>query len=313
MPGTTAPPKTSPAPLGQQDFEEVMRTKIKENHRRVYGSLRLLVPLMFLLVGAAAGWGIRALAPAWTAVLPAAVFMGLAVVAIVREYWTGGPLKRVDWSTADAYEQQLAERLSAASHEALLQARDAVLRNRPTAVQAHFYEMRFSAHQQVCTGRGCPCFETRFNAAVLPARARPVIVIGDLLLAEPAAARYVLAHEAHHIRRPWMHIRLALSVPAMAGWLALGLLTPPDLLIVLAPVLWVVILAVQWVDELAADVAAARATGRHEARSFWNLLQAMRRSSSRWQRVIATVLTTMAPMHPPIALRAAIADRFTRR
>jgi Zn-dependent protease with chaperone function len=152
----------------------------------------------------------------------------------------------------------------------------------------------------------------RVNAAVLPNRRHSVILVGDRLLDEPAALAYVLAHEVNHVRRPWLLVYGALQVVTLAGWLGMGLILPWHALVVVAPVVWVATMLLNWVNELAADYAA-RTTGPDAARAFWTMLRAARPTRTGLSRLTGTVMAVLAPTHPPITLRAALADRIAHR
>jgi Zn-dependent protease with chaperone function len=152
----------------------------------------------------------------------------------------------------------------------------------------------------------------RFNAAVLPNRRHPIIVVGDRLLEQPAALAYVLAHERNHVRRPWLQVYFLLQLVIVAGFPGMGLVLPWRVLVIVAPAVWAATMLLSWVNELAADVAA-RTTGPEGARSFWAMRRAARPTRTGLSRLTGALATVLAPTHPPMALRAALADRIAHR
>jgi Zn-dependent protease with chaperone function len=310
----TAPAKASPL-LG--DFAEAMHARYvaKDGHKASKRRI-LIVPALLLAVGIGLGAAARAgLSPTWASMVTgvlAALIAGWAVSA----FWVAfrvDPLRDVDWATADTYEQELTSGLHPDARAALARAQDRVRGRLPCADRVHLYSPdQLPEHACTLDTTGCDCARMRVNAAVLPNRRHPVILVGDRLLDEPAALAYVLAHEVNHVRRPWLLVHGALQVITLAGWLGMGLILPWHTLVIVAPVVWAATMLLSWVNELAADVAA-RPTGPDAARSFWTMRRAARPTRTGLSRLTGTVTALLAPTHPPMALRAALADRIAHR
>ncbi|MGI5206208.1 M48 family metalloprotease [Spirillospora sp. CA-108201] len=283
----------------------------KASKRRI-----LIVPALLLAVGIGLGAAARAgLSPAWASTVTgalAALIAGWAVSAVCVTF-RASPLRGVDWTTADAYEQELTSGLHPDVRAALARAQDHVRRRLPFADRVHLYSPEhLPEHACALDTTGCDCARMRVNAAVMPNRRHPVIVVGDRLLDKPAALAYVLAHEVNHVRRPWLLIYGVLQVVILAGWLGMGLILPWHTLVVAAPVVWVTTMLLSWVNEIAADIAA-RTTGPDAARAFWTMLRAARPTRTGLSRLTGAVMAVLAPTHPPITLRAALADRIAHR
>ncbi|MEU8346642.1 M48 family metalloprotease [Spirillospora sp. NPDC048832] len=310
----TAPAKTSPL-LG--DFAEAMHAKYvaKDGHKASKRRI-LIIPALLLTVGTGLGAAARAgLPPTWATAATgplAALVAGWTVLA----FWVAfrvDPLRDVDWATADTYEQKLTSGLHPDARAALAHAQDQVRQQLPAAARVHLYSPdQLPSHECTMDTTGCDCARMRVNAAVLPNRRHPVILVGDRLLDEPAALAYVLAHEINHVRRPWLLVYGALQVITLAGWLGMGLILPWHTLVLVAPVVWVATMLLNWVNELAADIAA-RTTGPDAARAFWTMTRAARPTRTGLSRLTGTVMAVLAPTHPPITLRAALADRIAHR
>ncbi|WP_395108109.1 hypothetical protein [Actinomadura sp. SCN-SB] len=277
----------------------------------------LLLPIMLLLVGAGLGTLIRALTSPTVGtvvtVSAAAALTAVIVVATVLAHWSG-PDPRIDWATAAPYQQRLTEGLPDQVRHLLTAAQARVQRHRPAALDVYLFSPRaLDEHARICTldtGYGCPCWVVRINACVAPARSHPVLVVGDRLLTQPDALAFVLAHEVHHARRPWWALRLALGGPVLLGWLPLGLAVPGRHLLVIAPAVWAVTMLLRWIDELAADVAAARTTAPGTARTWWALYRESRPKPQRRARQL--FFQVLAPAHPPVTLRAALTTRIQK-
>lgn len=313
--GSAAEPKSEPKD-GRRDFAEIMQRRYQTAHRtQRLGAL--LIPIALLLLGAGLGALIRALAsPAVGTVLTvsaAAVLMAVIVAVTVTSYRMG-PDPRIDWSTASPYEARLTANLPGDVRHLLLSAQARIQRHRPAALDAYLFSPGIrDEHTRICTldsGCGCSCWAVRINACVAAARSHPVLVVGDRLLAHPDALAFVLAHEVHHVRRPWLHLRLALSLPTLLGWLPLGLALPVRHLLMIAPALWLATMMLRWIDEIAADVCAARTTGPGTAQAWWELYRASQPVPPRWLRLIQPVVKALAPTHPPVALRTWLAARI---
>ncbi|TMR30881.1 M48 family metalloprotease [Actinomadura geliboluensis] len=283
----------------------------KASKRRI-----LIVPILLLTVGIGLGAAARAgLSPTWASTVTgalAALIAGWSVWALWVAFRVD-PLRDVDWATADTYEQELTFGLHPDARAALARAQDQVRRRLPFADRVHLYSPdQLPKHDCTLDKTGCDCARMRVNAAVLPNRRHPVILVGDRLLDEAAALAYVLAHEVNHVRRPWLLVYGALQVVTLAGWLGMGLVLPWHVLVVVAPVVWVATMLLSWVNELAADIAA-RTTGPDAARAFWTMLRAARPTRAGLSRLTGAVMAVLAPTHPPITLRAALADRIAHR
>jgi hypothetical protein len=314
---TTSPTAPAKTPLLLGDFAEAMHAKYvaKDGHKA--GKRRILIiPALLLTIGIGLGSAARAgLSPPWATAVTgalAALIAGWTVLA----FWVTfllDPLRDVDWATADTYGQDLTSGLHPDVRAALARAQDQVRRRLPFADRVHLYSPdQLPEHACTLDTTGCNCARRRANAAVLPNRRHPVILVGDRLLNEPAALAYVLAHEVNHVRRPWLLVYGALQVVTLAGWLGMGLILPWHALVVVAPVVWVATMLLNWVNELAADYAA-RTTGPDAARAFWTMLRAARPTRTGLSRLTGTVMAVLAPTHPPITLRAALADRIAHR
>ncbi|WP_067460703.1 hypothetical protein [Actinomadura macra] len=280
------------------------------------GSLLPIAPLVLLPVGGGIADLLGALPHSMgtvlSAVLAAAVVVGI-VLAERKEHRTGP--NGVDWATATAYQHQLMADQPPETRAVLGDVQRTLRRRFRAADGVYLYVMRPDAdHEQVCTidNGGCPCARMRLSAALIPYRRRPLVVFGERLLAEPEMAAFVLAHEAHHARRMSRTLRRMLGAPLLAGWLALGLTVPPHLLALVAPAVWAVATGVQWADELAADVAAARGTGPDVARQYWALVRSARTRPHGVSRVLTVVARLFSP-HPPFSLRAALTARIPRK
>ncbi|WP_395111339.1 hypothetical protein [Actinomadura sp. SCN-SB] len=306
---------TAPPPKGKlRDFAEIMQQQFK-TALRGHALGALLLPLLLLLVGAGLGTLIRALtAPTVGTVVTtvaAAALEAMIVVATVIAY-RRGPDPSIDWATAAPYQQRLTEGLPDQVRHLLAGAQARVQRQRPVALDVYLFSPRISdEHARICTldtGYGCPCWGGRINACVVPARLHPVLVVGDRLLAQPEALAFVLAHEVHHARRPWFGLRLVLGGPVLLGWLPLALAVPGRHLLVIAPAVWAATMLLRWIDELAADVAAARTTPPGTARTWWELYRESRPRPRRRARQF--LFQVLAPAHPPVTLRAALTTQI---
>lgn len=276
----------------------------------------LIVPLMLLTIGAGLGAAARVgLSPTFASAVTgtlAALISAWTVLAVSVTFRVG-PLRDVDWATADTYEQQLTTGVNPDTRAALAGIQDAVRKRFPAADRVHLYSPdRLPEHACTLDTTGCDCARIRFNAAVLPSLQHPVILVGDRLLEHPAALAYVLAHEVNHVRRPWLHVSLLLQAVTLAGWLVMGLLLPVPALGIVAPAVWATTIVLNWVNELAADIAA-RPTGPDAARSFWTMRRAARPTRTGRARLTGALTAVLAPTHPPMALRAALADHIAHR
>lgn len=316
MTDTTSPTAPAETPsLG--DFAAAMHAKYvaKDGHKATKRMI-LIVPALLLAVGIGLGAAARAgLPPAWASAVTgtlAALIAGFAGWAVGVAF-RADPLRDVDWATADTYEQELTAGLHPDARAVLARAQEQVARLLPAADRVHLYSADgLPKHACTLDTTGCDCARMRVNAAVMPNRRHPVILVGDRLLGEPAALAYVLAHEVNHVRRPWLLVYQLLQIVTLAGWLVMGLILPLHDLVVVAPVVWAATMTMHWVNELAADYAA-RTAGRDAARAFWTMLRAARPTRTGLSRLTGGVMAVLAPTHPPVALRAALADRIAHR
>jgi len=311
--------RTGAPPEGElRDFAEVMQQAFITAAR---GQTRgaLLLPVLLLMAGAGLGTLIRALTSpiAGTVVtVSAAVALTVAIVAVTVIAHRSSPDPRIDWATAASYQRRLLEGLPDQVRSLLTAAQAKLLWQRPAALDAYPFSPRMGdKHATICTfdtERGCSCWAVRINACVIPSRSHPVLVVGDRLLAHPAALAFVLAHEVHHTRRPWFGLGIALRGPALIGWLPLALAVPGSRLPVIAPAVWAITMVLRWIDELAADVAAARTASPGTARAYWELCRASEPKPSRWARTLQPLMYLLAPVYPPTALRAALTTRIQK-
>lgn len=276
----------------------------------------LIVPALFLAIGIGLGSAARAgLSPALASTVTCAL-AALITGWTVSAFWVAfraSPLKDLDWATADTYERELTSDLHPDVRAVLARAQEQVARLLPAADRVHLYSPdRLPDHECTLGTTGCDCARMRVNAAVMPNRRRPIILVGERLLDQPSTLAYVLAHEVNHIRRPWLLVHSALQVVIVAGWLGMGLVIPWHTLVVVAPAVWVATMAVNWVNELAADYAA-RSVGPDAARAFWTMARAARPTRTGWARLTGTVMAVLTPTHPPMTWRAALADRIAHR
>jgi hypothetical protein len=302
------------------DFDQAMRQEFS-GALKAQGLLMLVLPLLVLLAAAGIGHALRLLPWAWLGTLltaaPAVVVLGLGAMAL-RTAHRSEPFKNVDWASADTYRQQLEQKVPPGVGQTLAWALAQVQHCLPHAVSVHPWVARPGPeHQKICTidtSAGCACAMVRITSAVRVNRSRPILVIGDRLLDHPAALEYVLAHETHHVRRPWLHLRLFLGWFGLLGWLAVGLVLPPAQLVVIAPLVWLATMVLRWADQIAADIAAARITGAGAARAYWDLVRAAHSASagrSGWRsRLLRVSAAVMMPTHPPSALRSGISTRI---
>ncbi|GAA4241920.1 hypothetical protein GCM10022254_72710 [Actinomadura meridiana] len=304
--------QTDTKPLA--DFEDFMRTGQPGRGRR--GALIPTAPLVLLPVGVGIADLLNALPYSMGTVLSGvlAVFVVGGIVLAERNAHRSGP-PGVDWASADAYRHRLMADQSP-EIRAVLSSVQRTIRNRFRAADVvHLYAMRPEPqHEQTCTidTGGCQCAPLRLSAALIPYRRHPILMFGERLLAEPKAAAFVLAHEAHHARRGSRTPHRLLGAPLLAGWLALGLTMPPHLLILVAPAVWVVVTATQWADELVADVVAARAVGPDVARCYWALVRSARPRPRGVSGALTAVGWLFSP-HPPFSVRAALTTRIPSR
>ncbi|TDD58419.1 hypothetical protein E1293_46990, partial [Actinomadura darangshiensis] len=239
----------------------------------------LIIPALLLAIGTGLGTAARAgLPPTWATAVTGtltALIAAWALLGVIVGFRID-PLRDLDWTTADDYEQQLTTGLHPDTRAALARTQDQVRRRFPAADRVHIYRPdRLPEHACTLDTTGCDCVRMRFNAAIMPNRRHPIIVVGDRLLEQPAALAFVLAHETTHIRRPWLQVHFLMQAVTLAGWLGMGLLLPWHALAVAAPAVWAATMVVNWANELAADIAA-RTTGPDAARSFWTMLPALR-------------------------------------
>lgn len=314
---TTSPTSKAPALPQRRDFGEAMHAKYvaKDGHKASKRRI-LIVPALFLTVGIGLGSAARAaLSPTLASTVTialAALFAGWTVSSVYTTFRYGA-LRKVDWPSAYVYEQRLISGLPPDTRAVLARAQRQILQRFPSASRVHLYSPdQLPKHDCKLDTTGCDCARMRVNAAVMPSRRHPVIVVGDRLLAEPAALEYVLAHEANHVRRPWLLVYGLMLVIMLAGWLVMGLVLPGDVLVVVAPIVWVATMLLSWANELAADYAA-RSVGPDAARAFWTMLRAARPTRTGWSRLTGTVMAVLAPTHPPIRWRAALAERIAHR
>ena len=315
---TTSPTAPAKTPPQQRDFAEAMHALyvVKDGHAAAKHRA-LIIPAVLLVFGGGIGSAARMLLPpAWAVPatgLLAVLLTAWAVLAACLSYQTG-PLQRVDWDTADDYQQRLIAGLSPDARTILARVQQQIRRRFPAAQGVHLYcPDRLPEHECTIDAGGCDCVRMRVNAGVLPNRTRPIIVVGDRVLAEPAALSYVLAHETNHTRRPWRQLHSLQQVLFLAGWLSMGLTLPWRTLAIVAPAVWLTALALNWANELAADIAAARATGPTAARAYWTMLRAARPTRTGLSRLTGAVMAVLAPTHPPMTWRAALADRIAHR
>ncbi|MGI5204712.1 hypothetical protein ACQEU6_24410 [Spirillospora sp. CA-108201] len=276
----------------------------------------LIVPALLLASGTGLGIAARALlSPTWATVVTGALAAMIGAWAVLG-VWVGfraDPLQCVDWATADAYEQQLTTGLHPDTRAALDRAQERIRQRFPAADRVHVYSPdRLPDHHCTLDTTGCDCARMRLNAGVLPNRRHPIIVVGDRVLDKPAVLAYVLTHETNHVRRPWLQLNHLLAVVGLAGWLSMGLLLPLPALMAVAPVVWAATMLLCWTNELAAD-AAARTTGPDAARAFWTMCRAAQPTRTGLSRLTGAIAAFLAPTHPPMALRAALADRIAHR
>ncbi|MFG1858478.1 M48 family metalloprotease [Actinomadura geliboluensis] len=276
----------------------------------------LIVPVAHLAIGIGVGTAARAaLSPAVASTVTtaaAALIAGWTVSSVYRTF-RNGSLRNVDWATAPVYEQNLTSGLHPDTRAVLARAQRQILQRSPAASRVHLYSPdQLPEHDCTLDTTGCDCARMRVNATVMPSRRHPVLVVGDRLLDQPAALAYVLAHEVNHVRRPWPLVYGLILVIMMAGWLGMGLVLPWRTLVVVAPVVWAATMTMSWVNELAADYAA-RPTGPDAARAYWTMLRAARPTPTGWARLTGAVMAVLTPTHPPITLRAALADRIAHR
>ncbi|MEU4827744.1 hypothetical protein AB0H37_38270 [Actinomadura sp. NPDC023710] len=298
-----APVQTSP---GQRSFAEAMHAMhakyVAKNGYKAGKHKAWLIPALHLAGGAVLGGACRMLlSPMWAAAVTGALtaLVGAWAVLAVCMIFRVGLLRGVDWATADDYEQQLIAGLDPDARAALTHAQHQVLRRFPAAASVHVYRPdQLPGHRCTLDTAGCDCARSRFNAAVLPNRRHPVIVVGDRLLDQPAALAYVLAHETNHVRRPWLQVFLLLQLVSLGGWAVLGLMLPWPTLLTAAPALWGATLLLRWTNEFAADIAA-RTTGPDAARQFWTMLRAVRPASTGLSRLSTATVAVLAPSHPP--------------
>ncbi|MFI0484330.1 hypothetical protein [Actinomadura sp. 9N215] len=294
-----------------------MYARFVANHHHEAAAKRKIpiVPALILTSGAVVGGAARmGLPPSWaTAVTGAlAVLVGAWAVLVVYVNHLGDPLPGVDWSSADDYEQRLVADLRPVARTVLTRTQDRVRRRLPAAEGVHVYCLdRPPEHQCALDTTGCDCARTRLYAAVLPNRRHPIILVGDRLLEQPTALAYALAHEAHHVRRPWRQVAIAVQLVSLAGWLGMGLILPPRALVVAAPTVWMATLLLNWISELAADAAASTAEP-DAARGFWRMLRAALPAPTGRAQLTTAVIAVLGPTHPPMALRAALAARIAR-
>lgn len=298
---------TAPPAADLRDFAAAMHARfIAKNVRGAGQRLTLIIPVVQVAVGAVIGGAARMmLPPAWAALVTCALaaLVGAWAVTGVRTLRRNGLVQDVDWETAASYEEQLLDGLPANVRGILARTRGRVRRHLPPGTEIHVY-----CPGEVPERRAL----MRVNAAVAPAgEQHAVILVGDRLLASPPALAYALTHEVNHLRRSWRRVVAVLQVIAVGGWIALGLAVPLHALLVAAPALWAMSIAARWADEFAAD-AAARSTGRDAARAYWSLLRAAR-ARTGLSRLTGAVAAVLAPTHPPVTLRAALAVRAGSR
>lgn len=314
----TAPAPATPPASQPRDFAAAMHARfvakdgLTAEKRKV-----LLIPVLLLAISAGLGTAARALPPTWATVVTGtlAVLIGLWGVLAVWAVNCLDPLQGVDWGTADDYEEKVTSGLGQDVRAVLTQAQAQVRRQFPAADRVHLYVPdRLPEHPCTLDTTGCRCAGQRINAAILPHRSHPIIKVGDRLLDDDNSAvlEYVLAHEINHVRRGWKQLRYLQQMVNLSGWLWVGLLVPLPALLVVAPALWVAIITFIWVDEFAADIAA-RTTGPDGARGYWAMCRAGYPTRTGMARVGGAVLAVLAPLHPPVALRAALADRIAHR
>lgn len=314
---TTSPTATAEAPPQRRDFATAMHDLYVAKDAHKAGKLRILiVPVLHLAIGIGLGAAARAaLSPALASTVSAAVaalIAGWTVSSVYRTFRIGS-LRNVDWATASDCEHKITCGLHPDTRAVLARAQRQILQRFPAASRVHLYSPdRLPEHDCTLDTTGCDCARLRVNAAVMPSRRHPIILVGERLLDQPSTLAYVLAHEVNHIRRPWPLVHGLILVIMMAGWLGMGLILPWRALVVAAPVVWVATMLLSWVNEIAADYAA-RSTGPDAARAYWTMLRAARPTRTGWARLTGAVMAVLAPTHPPIRWRAALADRVAHR
>ncbi|NEA27620.1 hypothetical protein [Actinomadura bangladeshensis] len=314
---TTSPTAPAQTPPLQGDFAEAMHAKyvakdgLAADKRKV-----LIIPALLLAAGTGLGAAARTgLPPTWATVVTVtlAALIGVFGVAAVCLLHCHEPLLDVGWNTADTCEEKVASSLSPDVRAALAQAQAQVHRRLPAADRVHIYVPdQLPEHPCTLDTTGCRCAGQRLNAAVLPNRSHPIIKVGDRLLDEPAALAYVLAHEINNVRRPGYNSASCYRCsPWSAGW-RWGSSSPLPTLAIVAPAVWATTIILNWANEIAADVAA-RTTGPDAARSYWTMRRTACPTRTGLSRITGAVAAVLAPTHPLMAMRAALADRIAYR
>ena len=142
------------------------------------------------------------------------------------------------------------------------------------------------------------------------------VVIGGHLAGHPAEAAFAVAHEVRHPAGWTVHLSVLAVNARVATFMAAGWANPwPRLLMVLA-IIQVAYVASCWVVEIGCDVGAVRAEGRDVLRLAFDyqrrVMREPRQGVPPWEglAILLLYLLSIPVLHPPLALRAAIASRL---
>ncbi|MEU4820256.1 hypothetical protein AB0H37_00100 [Actinomadura sp. NPDC023710] len=274
----------------------------------------LTLLLTGLGVGARAGIGLLP-SPLATR-LPLAVALVVVIGALLKCFagYHWGPVKNVDWATADAYERDFIAAAPPVVRTALRGAQRMVRDHMPHVVGVYPYVVRPDpCHERECTFSSgcCSCRPLRAEVTLMPGRRRVVLAIGDKVLEQPTSLSLLLPHTASHARVTSRLLRVLPSGPFVAGWLVLGLAVPPRVLLFVVPALLLITGALCWADELRADAAASQAVGPDAARGHWELVRLHRHG--RHAIELLHMVARLRIQQPPGQLRAELAVRTHSR
>ncbi|MFD0856772.1 hypothetical protein ACFQ07_31355 [Actinomadura adrarensis] len=306
--------KKSPPPRQRlreiEDFDEAMQA-LNAQARNVHAYLVLVLPVVLVLVGAGVAALVRWLAaPTAAAVITVALGGAVLLLGVRAERFAYGfgQLPRLDWDSARDYQGRLFEQLSEESGSALDSGLDRIYAGRRTVPVYAWKAPVKDKHARVCTINrgGCSCWRRRVGGFVVAGRGRTLVVVGDRLVSDPAALRFVLAHESRHVKGLSLLLQRALGVPLRFAWLALGLAVAGAYLLGVTLAVLGASIVLRWADELVADVAAARHSRSGDGLAYWSMVKRARPPRAWWTALLVSVLT---PTHPPIWLRAWLAAR----
>ncbi|MEU8309802.1 hypothetical protein AB0C84_40150 [Actinomadura sp. NPDC048955] len=276
----------------------------------------MVLTLLLTGLGLGARAGMDLLSSPLATRLPLATALAIVVGELLKSFaaYHRGPIKNVDWATADDYERDLVEAAHPNVRIALKDAQRTVRGHMPRVEGVHPYVVRPDpGHARQCTFDSgyCSCRPLRAEVTLMPGRRRVVLAIGDKVLEQPKSLSFLLSHAASRTGFTSRLLHVLPNGPLVAGWLALGLAVPPRFLLLAVPALLLITGALYWVDELRADAAASRAVGPAAAPQHWRRVRQIHHSNLT--RPSLHMIARLRIQRPPGLLRAALAARTHSR